>query len=254
MSEQSSGGVAMIDYPANNEGLVRRSQQNQELDADDTIKEARKVLGYMAEDEPRTIDNVLAGIGVSPFTTASVTAYKDRTRRANALLENMIPMYIFVAIGCAITALAALLTHIGPVNEYETGVRIVKIFGSLTTVLVGAIAFFAYRRKQLMPPGVSLRSLLLQEGYWVTVAIKDTKNPVPEFALQTAMDYVKAVQSSPDLRYYKTSVHVEEYYLRDVQPADPFLVVSLTSPDGRLTDSRHVEVWNEPKYKQERYA
>lgn len=256
MSEQSLGGVAMIDYPENNEGLVRRStQQKQELDADDTIKEARKVLGYMAEDEPRDIDHILASIGVSPFTNASVAAYKGRSVRANDLLDNrMIPLYIFTAIGIGVTTIATILSHVGPPDEYVSSMRLAKVLGSLTVALVSCLAFCVYRRKQLMPPGVTLKGLLLQDGYWTTTTIKSTRNPVPEFALQTALDFMKAVRTDPKYSRYSANVLVEEYYLRNVQPVDPFLIVSLTTPDGRFTDSRYVEVWNEPKYKQERYA
>ncbi len=80
-------------------------------------------------------------------------------------------------------------------------------------------------------------------AFWQTIPIRDYKKPMPEFALQTAIDLK---EQFPEVEFT-----VEELVLtkdgKVVTDFDPFLRADL--PDGT---SYYLEVWNEPEFVQTR--
>lgn len=76
---------------------------------------------------------------------------------------------------------------------------------------------------------------------WVKTNIKQYQGQVPEFALQTALDIKK--------RCPNVEIFIDELVAQQVPTNDPFLVVK---PNTKSYKEYYVEVWNEPRYRQER--
>ena len=82
---------------------------------------------------------------------------------------------------------------------------------------------------------------------WYFTLIKDYKEPIPEFVLQTAMD-VKQIcdEAKMSHKLYVCGIHE----MANVYP-DPFLVLTINNADMK-NENLYLEVWNEPTFKGER--
>lgn len=158
--------------------------------------------------------NVLQRLNIRPFSNHSIELYK----------YNKIGFYkqwMFVAATTMIAGCVSMITN------WAAG-SYLGVFCSLPIFIIGAVATY----------------FLSGNREWIKVSLSSYKDYVPEFALQTAVDIKK---NMPAL--YRLEISVE--YL--TVSKDPFLVVSLYLP-GRYNchEEYYVEVWNEPRFNQQK--
>ena len=204
------------------------------VDFGDLAREANERLGYSrladmkshAAKEQAAFD-VLRKADVRPFTEDSVRRYKRR----RVLLMNL--RWFFVPIVCYVVAAACLLVTFAALIAIVEGSVDKPLIALAVTVPLGIGAFV-----------VALRHGEPQMFSWGIYSMHGA-SPIPEFALQTAVDVHKLLRDAgvPD-----TAIGFVTDELHAVKASDPFLVLHLYGK------SFYLEVWNEPKFRQERIA
>jgi len=186
----------------------------------DIHKAAMQELGYCPghqqlgrSDELRDVIKTCDELGIGrPFTNESVEAYKKdiyRKDRTNIILRiaAVLVAVLFVVSAFVIKA-----------SERDDAFFAIVLFGFMGAIVAGGI--------------------LSNMKTWNQIILQCYQGPVPEFAIQTALDFKK--------RFGQRMTFEVEVFERT---PDPFLVAV-----GLYGDRYYLEVWNEPKYKQERMA
>lgn len=205
--------------------------------------EAEKLLGYKGpadigkakEKFEKQVKEVFDGLGLRPFTRASVEAYKTK-----AAWSGWSKKHGWQAAACGIAGAAG-------IAGFATSIAldhwaIVPLLPVSAILIAGAIA----NAKRFVGPTWQWRIAALGGG-WNDVYT----GRVPEFALQTAVDLKKACNKAG----MKADFYVEFMQEKALRHPDPFLAVVVSdefAPTRLRTDLLYIEVWNEPKYKQER--
>jgi hypothetical protein len=193
-------------------------------------------LGYTnlanTEVADEQLKRCLAELEIQPFTAESVTKYKAQAvaefeaaavKRGEGELSDTSLRWFAASVICGLALLLATALASPFVGNPAAFLVFVGAF-----VVAGALAMVGLLIPREAPYRWYLRQLERYEG------------PVPEFALQTALDIKKRL---PEARFW-----VDE--LRRNAPTDePFLSVSLHD-SGRY----YLEVWNEPGFTQKRIA
>jgi hypothetical protein len=195
-------------------------------DIDPIVEQAKTSLGYNFPGRSRELEDALAKIGVQPFTARTVERYKLKKRVSQRDgIGTAIFFCITFGIGFGVMAIGFTIGWACAAAEFK-----IENIASLYAVSAG-----------LFLTSTGLMIFAMSHGpqaEWVKIAISEYKKPVPEFALQTAVN-LNAICP-------RVSLSVEE--MQKTEDKDPFLVASL---DGA---SYYLEVWNEPGFKQERVA
>lgn len=222
------------------------------VDFSGLAEDARKILGYsgLKEEivstkikvERAKIDNeagkdlrqAMEKLGIKPFTEDSVKRYKKKTQwRAISLRERFcepIALGFFFlmcfAVAVAIVGFVAMTTFLLSPEWSKTTMGAAAIVG-----VVSLLFFLGF--------GCAVPEKKTTSVRWKLIPISEYEGPIPEFALQTAVDLGKACRNS---RFF-----VEELIVKK-EVVDPFLVVTLG--DAKY----YLEVWNEPGFKGKREA
>ncbi len=200
-------------------------------------KEADELLGYDrllndmvgAQPDRHGVIQILAELGIRPFSESSVAEYKATKVQAIERMAGKIErLYAFllvlsivvVAVGILVTAFYATLF----ITSW-TGIGLV-VGGGLFIRIVNDYAGRAITRV----------------GKWVGVSLRGYNRRVPEFALQTAC----LVQQR---NITGARLEVEEFLIDSV-PKDPFLVLVTKTKNGEYR--YYLEVWDEAEYEAKR--
>lgn len=248
-----NGGVIM-----GTELLVRDMVCKKKADPVDELNDSlmvssARLLGYSLEpshlerwvaEKEEMIEKALKDLDIRPFTNESVQAYKDtvtaeerKKLKPTAVKVSDGAMWAFfvsapLAVGLVLSGAVAAIWGNHEVLLYAAAA---PGFTALISVIVGmscADAVRAYDRISIS---------------WNGMPISRYDKRVPEFALQTACDLKEKCPEA--------GIYIEELRVESRPAPDPFLVVQIKHPsyDGRVaTRPYYLEVWNEPKYKQER--
>lgn len=164
-----------------------------------------------------------------PFTHESVIAYMDEMTKMHPVTyaflrsENAIRnLFTFALSAGVVTGLVISLINRYNVVDALGTMAVSIIFGVLITGFVACVV-----------------ETFIDNRKWVHQPLKGYTDQVPEFALQTAVDLRPALGAGFEFGVCELT-HVP----------DPFLTMK-SSSTGRIY---YLEVWNEPNYKQERYA
>ncbi|PQO35672.1 hypothetical protein C5Y96_08415 [Blastopirellula marina] len=197
-----------------------------ELLAGDLADEAYLVFGYATTQakarRQQALQKTLADLDVRPFTAESVEKYKRSCEVPPSLLAMTLVNYAAgIGLVAAIVCLPILV------------VSAVTLNSSLSFYLALAI---------LVGGGFLVVSAAIGDRYvidrtWMMYDLAHYTEPVPEFALQTALDIKKR---HPEVSFYICSLEENRMVL------DPFLVMRV--PDGGWHRDYYLEVWNEPKF------
>ena len=209
-------------------------------------QEAKEILGYGLS--PMTADtykfrakekislvfdklrltNALRELDIRPFNLAAVHVYqykqkfaanKWRNRNARAFHLSVATFLVSLCIGVILWVVSTWSPAVG---------RPLCFFGVLgTTAIVSGITTYI----------ISEMNLFLPTRQWVKTRIEHYDEPVPEFALQTAILLKKKLPEA-------------EFYIEHLAyTPDPFLMVQL----GK-SDLVYIEVWDESNFKAKREA
>ncbi|HSX24495.1 MAG TPA: hypothetical protein VLG69_00845, partial [Candidatus Andersenbacteria bacterium] len=118
------------------------------------------------------------------------------------------------------------------------------VFNMITTGIVVIICFVGIRLTQKRGKNPDTFIDVRTKTEWKLIPIADCEEPIPAFALQTAIDLKKQFGDKVTFFIEKAEVTREE---RVIERLDPFLVVSL--PDE---SQYYLEVWNEPGFRGKR--
>lgn len=203
-----------------------------ELLAEDLADEAYQLLGYATSQakarQQQALQKTLAELDIRPFSSESVEKYKRSCEvPPNRLVTTVVSGAAGIGLVAAIVCLPILV------------VSAVTFNASLSFYLALAV---------LVGGGFLIASAAIGERYviertWMMYDLAHYAEPVPEFALQTAIDIKKR---HPDVNFYICSLEENRMVL------DPFLVMRV--PDGNWHQDFYLEVWNEPRFSGEREA
>jgi hypothetical protein len=214
--------------------LLEKEQTKTDIvdDVDDTdldlYKEASQILHYhvpfvevTSKDKRGQVVSKLNEMGIDVFTNESVQKYKEKMAPR---MSDIIPGIIFSTLFCTgITA--AILSYSNDIANM-IGMSLCCLLPSIAVTVIGA-TFIEGR---------------FYNKQWRKYRIQQFFDPIPEFAIQTAVDIKKSFSNS--------SISCELYIDRLEKGRgpwkDPFLIAEI---DGQ---EYYVEVWNEPDYKVER--
>lgn len=210
--------------------LVRYTVEDPEIAEREEQKfadRARMLLGYkmlLQHQGDLKLLKTLRELNIDPFTAESVKAYQEdaieaarRDPKWKWIIQN-----VCMAI-CGISAIVVVASIVW------LGITLCFFSNASLPGLVLCASFLV-----VMVSGVT--AAMLERGFeWQFIRIENYNSPIPEFALQTAMD-VKEHCSD-------VTIYVQELQ-ESKDKIDPFLV--LVSPDNK---HYYVEVWNEPKFK-----
>lgn len=197
--------------------LVLKREEKTELN--DLHDEAAKLLGY-----PTDLYKCFNELDIRPFTERSVANYKYYTTEFYKNLDSVL------AISCLIAGFAAAAF-------------------TVASFVFSIANFFGYCEPQYWPSfastilwsivGIGLLGHLWtsKTRHWQQTSFESYQDQMPEYALQTAVDVKKHLPMA--------TICVDRLIISDMV-IDPFLVVRYKARDY------YVEVWNEPKYKQQR--
>jgi hypothetical protein len=203
--------------------LVRKKLETPEEVALEASKEmaneAAKELGYHnlerhahRSERDRDLRNTLKKLGIEPFETGGVHTYMDRERK-KAL--GVTPMQAAIYTLLVVSALLWLL---------------LLLCGSSAWGVLGIAVVPA-----LIAGGTRADSFYGRNISWQPMLIQHYKEPIPEFALATAL---KIRRADPDILIEVVGLTITK---------DPFLAVS---KEG--TERYYLEVWQEPKFSAKR--
>lgn len=203
-----------------------------ELLADDLADEAFQVLGYATKQAKarrlQSLQKTLEELDIRPFTQESVEKYKKSTEvPPNRLAATLVNFSAGIGLVAAIVCLPILVVSAVTFNASLS-------FYLALIVLIGGGCLIA---------SAAIGDHFVVERMWMTYDLAHYTEPVPEFALQTAIDIKKR---HPEVNFYVCSLEENRMVL------DPFLVMRV--PDGTWYKDYYLEVWNEPKFTGEREA
>jgi hypothetical protein len=228
---------------------AKESPETDLVDFSSMADEAQEILGYHVlkvsitekaakEQKLFEVRQVMAGLDIRPFTPESVEAYKAVMEwRAQPLSEH-IGLWMFGTF--AVVLFASMVTFVlggvtgGLFNYFSTVPN--WLWTVLQCSIVGVPVGFA---------GFLLSGFLAfpnkeTKVSWDRYSISAYGKPIPEFALQSAIDLKK---QCPEANFF-----IEEMVAKRVPRADPFLVMVFRG------ESFYLEVWNEPGFKGQREA
>jgi len=203
--------------------------------SDELAEEACDVLGYTTlakkkreSRRHRSLEQTLAEYDIRPFTAASVRKYKQAcevnpSRFWPTIVESVIGLSCILMMG-------ALGTLFGGALLMET---MMSFYSAL--IIVGGFVV------------ITLVSFLSGQGLvqrqWKMRELASYDEPVPEFALQTALDIKK---KHPEVSFYVCVLEENRIVV------DPFLVMRVHN--GNVIHDYYIEVWNESAFTGQREA
>lgn len=201
--------------------LTRERVKPDELvDFTDLWKEAREKLGYdvvkRQSDRSKLRAKLLKALddaGVKPFTTESVERYKNRRMGWDADDKICVGM---LSAGILVFGLLA----------WIVGIVFISVILWCVVALGGMALLGAFVK-------------LFSKKQWTSILLSSYDRPVPEFAIQTALDMRKHFRPVSKLNFW---------IVEEAETHDPFLVVGV---DG-LDEWFYLEVWNEPGFDKKR--
>lgn len=238
MVRKSPHPPAVPTYPETNTlGLEREEFITAEdlCDQGSVLELARKNYDYIGPATTKAMEKMLAGAGVKPFTQASVDRYKNR-----AGISNLVLLGAYVAL--LVSAISGLVWAVSDVPKYSP--FLLFTFGALFPILIRA-------RKSLISAPTTLWQRLTTMFEWRLDFIKNYHLPVPEFALQTANDICKVYEEQKPGFEHRPIFAICYLAAAQNKLADPFLAVTTATS---VAPWYYIEVWNEPKFQQERIA
>lgn len=193
--------------------------------------ERTKNLTILKEDA--ILVKALRRLDIMPFTQKSVARYKKKVAwKATRIRERIVLILGFVGLGLLATALLSFI--VGLSLFWTIGSTIMLKVGTVTIIgaLLCGVTF-----------GISMENMTRWEAVWNEHSLEYYTGQVPEFALQSALD-LKRECSFSDVKLY---FEIDEMTMQRKPRLDPFLIVYVSGGP-----KHYIEVWNEPKYKQER--
>lgn len=217
------------------ESVLGESKEQDLVDFTELAVAAKQQLGYRVLANAQPLFAAMAELGIKPFSLASVEAYK-RKMVFWTNLKNLIATLsiLFCRIALAISIVGGVLSFViggiwtifAPIPEW-----CLWWFGASLIGFVGAGLVELYRDGE---------DLFWRYAQWNKTPIYKYPEFIPEFAVQTAVDLK---EKCPEAYFYIEELRIEGYPI-----LDPFLVVK----HGDL--EYHLEVWNEPCFKDKRQA
>ncbi|HSX24464.1 MAG TPA: hypothetical protein VLG69_00670 [Candidatus Andersenbacteria bacterium] len=220
------------------------------VEFDEVAFQAKEVLGYglpklqlTAENERISQQNALYAamkeLDIRPFDEKQVSQYKAKMARRHTPLSSKFSFawqFVFgfgLSFGpplvCALSGIARLCVGPGLFGE------VFLASGIGTGALLIIVLSYIFRDKSKDSKEDEPETVPVAE--WKLIPIQDYRGIVPEFVLQTAIDL-------------KTRCPVAAFYIDELvesrRKLDPFLVVRCVGLQ------KHIEVWNEPEFKQKR--
>ncbi len=197
---------------------------------DELADEAFQLLGY-ATTQAKTkrfevLKRTMADLDIRPFTEKSVESYQKSCEIApNPVVAAIVNFASGFGVLSAIICLPILVISAVSLNASLS-------FYLAVTVLIGGGSLIS---------GAVFGDRFLVERVWLMHDLAHYTEPVPEFALQTAVDIKKR---HPEVSFYICSLEENRMVL------DPFLVMRV--PYGHWYRDYYLEVWSEPKFSGER--
>lgn len=192
---------------------------------DDLYARAKRELGYGAGGlNQEVVTRIEKATGLRPFTHQSVAAYKEEARRAaNRRAPLGVAWFLASVFGVVVSGCCLFAT-----GSVTAGVNWWFLL-PLAACLASTVSAVDWCRRTAGRWG------------WNHHGIRTYQEPVPEFVLQTALDVTKEFGLSALNDHFAICA-----LQRERASADPFLVFYYKG------DTYHLEVWNEPGYKQQR--
>ena len=198
-------------------------------------EEAQELLGYdclleqlTRPERRRKLWQKLQELDVMPFTEESVEAYKeDAVAIPFALWRWIADRVIAVSLVVGTAGILGCLTAWLGVFPLVSLYSFLALVGGFAAAIVTSI----------------VRAANTPWRFWLTTDIKYYREPIPEFALHTAVELKKI---DPSAKFSICSLHEE------LNSIDPFLVMQLHDDDGQ--HDYYLEVWNEPGFTGQREA
>ena len=165
----------------------------------------------------------LKELDIRPFSIESVRKYKDSALRKANNRHNRLISVMKVGLPLLISGVLAMMIIAGLKDAHVLVPSLAIAFCAVWFLFSVAVT------------GIPYSFLLMSEErmlVWEKDLIKDYNRPIPEFALQTALDIKEKL---PEASFY-----IEE--LRTPKKIDPFLIVEY----GK--EVFYLEVWNEPGF------
>ena len=182
----------------------------------------------------QTVLAKLASINVFPFESKSLDEYKNnKTVAKNSIIYNKENIIVFCISSLFLSLAIYLIVNFGSINFFPGGIAIFSLLYSVPFTLVGLWKSFSINNTKY---------------FWKPYNIVNFSDPIPEFALQTAIDVKKVF---PEATFCIEKLEqIEEVKVIKVEAPrlDPFLVAHIEGKDYYL------EVWNEAEFKQNRVA
>ena len=172
------------------------------------------------------LKQTLADLDIRPFTEESVEAYKKSCEIApNSVMAAIVNFASGFGLIAAVVCLPILVIS-------AVTLHVSLSFYLALAVLIGGGSLIA---------SAAIGDRFLVERVWMMYDIAHYTEPVPEFALQTAVDIKKR---HPEVSFYICSLEENRMVL------DPFLVMRV--PEGTWYQDYYLEVWSEPRFSGER--
>lgn len=216
-------------------------EKNELFGFEELGKKASELLGYdvlqKAAESKKGFAQVLLELDIKPFSSEKVMIYKKHQLKANSnflsrhetfffvMAERILPVIILLSVASTFILFgASAISYFGWVSWG---------FSWLWSMISGMLcaAFFALV--------VLTDYIIVVTANWQRVALSYYKEPVPEFALQTAVDIAGRTD---EVEFFVDRLVINKRTL------DPFLVARCKKD----TTDYYLEVWNEPGFKQER--
>lgn len=206
--------------------------ESNELDKEHAalLQLARRELNYSITAKQTSdveLKKVLKELCIEPFSMASIDKYKYETA---GYYDNL---NVICGIAAGISFIAGFFSGVFSALEYFAP----KFGGNF--LAINSSIFGACIAVALIVAIVVVRNRLDMKRIWVRSPLSEFKQPIPEFALQTALD-IKA--KCPNTLFFVDELKIEK------RTEDPFLVVSA----DQSSPIYYIEVWNEPKFNQVR--
>ena len=201
------------------------------------LQYAENEIGYKHPQRDRQIgQGILAEalriVGIKPFTSKSVDQYKAKKAKqfgAKKMIARMVfvPFVWMVAIPATAFLFLDMMNGLNNPKLIPNPVMIHFFAWSIPLMIVTAIL------------GIRFGTTRDKDCRWVERDLKQYDEPVPEFALATAVELHQRV---PGIEF-----RIDEFKA-EAKSRDPFLVAVFNG------ECYYLEVWDEPGYKQERKA
>lgn len=212
---------------------------------DQLAQTAASTLGYkvlrdqlpklrMEAEERVSLKKAMSDLGIEPYSAKAVKQYQsEMARRATPLATKATALAIVAVLllfwGAGVTFLfsliACIVCGVSEALAVPTWLAATAWFSLGGTVATFLVIGFSGERK-------------LTYAEWTPIPISTYLRPVPEFALQTAVDLK---ETCPEAVFF-----IEELQLKE-RTLDPFLVVHDSNGN-----KYYLEVWNEPGFVQKR--